>query len=140
MASTNALIILDRISDRGFAHNRYKKILYDGGFHWMRLISLRSLIILPVFEFFETEFIITDKGVLMIKWTNQEYFNLDDQMYYRFSQSILGAVFNYGTFTLSRGGGGLGSRPTEYVYKKVINARLFMATLNQFNIKYLGRK
>ncbi len=138
MASNNALIILDRIDENGFAHNRHKKILYDGGYHWMKLFSLKTLLILPVFDFFETEFIITDKGILMKESAKYEYFWFDSNFYYRVSFSILGLLFNYGTFTLSSGGGGFGARPTEYVYKKVKNAKLFQTTLNSLNVKRVG--
>ena len=138
MASNNALIILDRIDEKGFAHNRHKKILYDGGYHWMKLLSLRTLLVLPVFDFLEAEFIITDKGILMKESGKHEYFWFDSNFYYRASFSVLGLLLNYGTFTLSLGGGGFGSIPTEYAYKKVRNAKLFKATLESLKIKRVG--
>lgn len=135
MASNNTLIILDRIDEKGFAHNRYKKILYDGGYHWMKLLSLRTLLVLPIFDFFETEFIITDKGILISESAKYEYFWFDNNFCYRAHFSVLGLLFNYGTFTLSHGGGGFGARPTEYIYKKVRNAKLFKSTLDSLKIK-----
>jgi hypothetical protein len=135
-ASLNALLLLDRIDEKkGHAYQHHKKILYDGGYHWMKLLSLKTLLILPFFDFIETEFIITEKVILMKKNSKNEYFWLNDKLYYRASYSILGSLFNYGTFTLSQGGGGFGSKPTEHVYKKVKNAKLFMATLDNYNIK-----
>lgn len=133
MASDNALIILREQDERSY--DRYKKILYEGGYHWMKLLSIKTLFLLPILEFFESEFIITDKGILMTKDFKSEYFWFDDNAYYRTSQSLLGLLFNYGTFKLSRGGGGFGSKPTEYIYRKVKNAKLFKTTLDNAKMK-----
>jgi hypothetical protein len=135
MASDNALRILREEGERGYDYNRYKKILYEGGYHWMKLLSLKTLFLLPILDFFKSEFIITDKGILMIRDSKSECFWFNGNSYYRMSQSIFGLIFNYGTFTLSRGGGGFGSKPTEYVYRKVKNAILFKATLDNVNMK-----
>lgn len=134
MASDNALRILGKI-DRDSYSIPYKKILYDGGYHWMKLFSLKTLLILPVFDFFETEFIITDKGILMKEEHKHEYFRFLSDLYYRESFSLLGLLFNYRTFTFCER---LGYKPTEYVYKKVKNAKLFKEILDSFNVKKIG--
>jgi uncharacterized membrane protein YdbT with pleckstrin-like domain len=99
-----------------------EKIVYEAKFHWFIFISFKIVLFLPIIDFLTSEFVITNKRIIMkvglisrrtmeINISKVESVNVD--------QGVLGRVLGYGTISIVGTGG---SRST---FTKIANPLAF---------------
>jgi uncharacterized membrane protein YdbT with pleckstrin-like domain len=97
-------------------------IVYEAKYHWMTFVSLKLLVLLPLIDFFTSEFVITNKRIIIkiglisrrtieLNISKVESVNVD--------QGVLGRILGYGTISIVGTGG---SRST---FTKIANPLAF---------------
>ncbi|WP_447983970.1 PH domain-containing protein [Nitrospira sp. Nam74] len=90
---------------------RGETVVYQAKPHWILFISWRSLLtlgILPMIDYWTSEFAVTDKRVIMkIGWISRRVLelNLHKIESVNVDQSLLGRILRYGTITVIGTGG-----------------------------------
>jgi len=106
-------------------------VIQEAKYHWFIFFSLRMVLLLPVIDYLTSEFVVTNKRVVMKTGLIQRKIfemNIAKIESVNVLQSIIGRLFNYGTVVIIGTGGSREmyykiSRPLDFksAFQKVQN-------------------
>jgi len=105
-----------------------KSIVYEGKNHWINYLSLRMLLLLPVFENMTDEYTVTNKRLVIIIGIISRRtleMNLSKIETVKVNRGIFGRMLNYGDITV------IGSGRTREPFKKIGDPMEFKKKFNE---------